>query len=305
MPNPFVENEDDIRDEVNKEAAIEEQASQTLEVDADGAIDVAFDAPEELKPSRDEKKRNRYREEQEGRLKAETENEMLKQELQRLRAQPAPQYVAPPQPQVDPTQQELDSVYDRQQELQNSFMLEQQAGTLTPEKSTEMMSKARKLDERKLELIAQRTNRQSGVGQQDPNAGMRQMLQSRYFDVMQNETAKKWAMGRLQQRLAEGANNSDLSLMDDIAEETRSRFKIGRYRNGNPPSEATKNRHTGAPTGMASTTQERPRSIKMTPQYRSMANAYAPHIKDDAARYKHWANGPGKALMEEESRRER
>jgi len=308
MPNPFVDNENDIKDEVDKEHAVEEQGNQALELDDDGSMEIALDEPAgEKEPSRDEKKRNRYKDEQDGRLKAETENGILKQELERLRAQPpAPQYTAAPQPPSDPAQKELDDVYERQSELQNAFLLEQQGGTLTPEKSKEMMGRARQLDEKKHELISERTNRRNGVGQPDPNTATKQMLQARYFDIANNPNVYRWAIGRLQQRIAEGANNNDLSVMDDVADEARERFKIGR-RNGNPPSEATRNRHTGAPTGMTSASKERPRSIKMTPVFRAMANAYGLHIKNDAERYKHWVNGPGKKMLEEaeEGRRER
>jgi hypothetical protein len=219
----------------------------------------------------------------------------MRRENERLRAQPTPQSYTP-QPQADPIQNELDGIYKRQTQLQEAFAARTQANNLSAEEHKEMLVQARELDEKKQELIATRAIQRAGVAQQNPNTSMQQMLQARYFDLAQNPAAYRWSLGRLQQRLAEGANNRDLSVMDEIADEAREKFRIGRRRNGTPPSDATRARHTGVPTGMT-TQPERPRGIKMDKHMKRMAIALYPGIPEKEA-YKKWANGPGKKMIE-------
>jgi hypothetical protein len=126
---------------------------------------------------------------------------------------------------------------------------------------------------------------------------MQQMLQARYFDLAQNPSAYRWLLGRLQQRLAEGADNRDLSVMDEIADEARAKFRIGRRRNGPAPSDATRARHTGVPTGMAAPPKEAPRGIKMDKHMKQMAISLYPNVPPKEA-YKLWANGAGKRMIE-------
>jgi hypothetical protein len=298
MPNPFVEDEE-IREETEQEGAIETQQPEIKELE-DESVEVAFDVPEEeveqQKLSRDEKKRNRYREEQEGRIRAEAELDAMRRENERLRAQPAPQpYASQHQPE-DPIQKELDDVYERQTALQEAFAARTQANNLTPEEHTKMLSQARKLDEKKQDLIATRAVQRANSGQQNPNASTQQMIQARYFDVVQNPNAYRWSLGRLQQRLAEGADNRDMSVMDDVAEEARKKFRIGRYRNGAPPSDATRARHTGVPTGMTTPPKAPPRGIKMDKSMKRIALAMYPTLSPEQA-YKEWANSVGKKMV--------
>jgi hypothetical protein len=270
-----------------------------LELDPTSTPEMIFQEPDD--PSREDKKQNRYREEVEGRIRAEEKARLYEEELNRFRMAPQQPTPQPPVPQEDPVQRSLDENYTNRVRLFEAYQAKVSGGTLSPDEQDKYLKDSRALEEKQQELIAEKVLRKSGMGQQDPNAAMRQTIQSRYFDVVSNPQVRQWTIGRYHQRIAEGASsdpNSVIPLLDDIADEARQRFRIGKYRNGPAPTEATKARHTGPPAGGSPDSKDKPRGIKMTPELKKMANSLYSHIPDEKERYQKWANGPGKRLVE-------
>jgi hypothetical protein len=318
MGNPFAEDTDSdgaaadelalskMEEKIQQE---EPEKGDVFDLDTDYSEDMTIEEPED-DDTREEKKLNRFREQVEGRARAEEQARIYKEELDRFRmGQYQPPAAPPPEKPDDPIKRAMDDNYDSRVRLFEAYQAKVQGGTLSADESQKYLNESRRLEEKQQELIAQKVLREQGVGQQDPNAALQQTIQARYFDIVSNPQVRQWTIGRYHQRIAEGASsdpNSVIPLLDDIADEARQRFRIGKYRNGPPPSEATKARHTGTPSPATPKTEPTgKKKIKMTPELRKMADAFAPHIKNDKERWQHWVNGPGKRLAEGDRREDR
>lgn len=320
MPNPFNHQDADggpaadARLQAQMQADIERRESETDEMLSPGpdhADDIEVDigaAPSEddlfdldEPQDREGKKRNRYREakeeaeaEREKRLKAEAENAALRA----IQSQSAG---VTPVPSSDPLQEEIDKTWQERIRLAEQYNQRTQAGQLSDDDDKRMRSEARKLEEKSQQLQYRKLQRDDAMNV-DPRQENITMVKMRHPDVAENGQALNWADGEARKRIAKGEQYS-MSLVDEIMEEARREFRLGKYRHGVPSDRKTQARYHGAPRGGGSPpspSDRIPNKVKMTPAMRRMADAAFPGIKDPKKRYQHWAKTAGRSFLEME-----
>lgn len=107
--------------------------------------------------------------------------------------------------------------------------------------------------------------------------------------------AVQFSRGEFQKLLAMGEPDSAATVKKAM-DATRVAFNIGR---STAPTESQRARFVAPPRGGngGGGGSEGPTSIKMTKEFRGMADAAYPEIKDDKERYRKWANGPGREFL--------
>ena len=303
MPNPFESSEDTGHLEEHLREGIAAREREAVEPSTpmpdphDGDLDVSLS--EDKPPNREEKKANRFKEAQEAREAAEEKARRLEAELAAERAV-ARRVPAPQEPMEDPLEKEIDESYRQRQQLADDFEQRRQAGTLTEDTAKDFQSRARKLEEKTTELIYQRTQRKQHANR-NPAEDRIMEIRRRHADVADNPKAWQYANGQAQIRMARGEQYSQ-EFVDDVIEEARKEFKIGRYRDGVP----REDRYNSAPRGSGPNPgREKPGKIRMTKTMRQMADHQFSDIENPQERYQKWADGPGKRFIELERKQGR
>jgi len=259
--------------------------------------------------SRRQQRQNRFRED----VVSEVESRVARVLEQRLASLPQlqPQRQEPRQDQPDQFSQQIDArlqaIYDQQDSVSATFRAKQKDGTLTDSEYGELTKKARKLDEERTELLSARAARKLGLGRQSnpqeaAQEAIRQQTRARHSDVYDHPEADhmvRYAEGYFQTALARahrlGRQVNPTDLLDESLDKAREEWGMQTKHRRHERTESERRKFTGAPTsgGRGSETK----TIKMTSAHKAMADAFAPHIKDDHKRYAHWAKTVGKGLV--------
>lgn len=224
-------------------------------------------------------------------------------------AQPAPNGQPSKDELGEQIETRLQDTYKRQDQLSRTFAARQKAGDLSETEYQQMVSDGRKLNEEAAQLIAARTIRQLGVGRgPDPAQVQREavaaMTRARHADVYSHSQADymlQYADGHFHQAIAraraQGREVNMEELRDDAIDAAREQFGLTpRHRRHHRPGPAERARFTGAPTSGGTGSQGQ-KTVKVTKDIRTMADAAFPHIKDPNKRVEHWAATAGKRLV--------
>jgi hypothetical protein len=319
--NPF-DDDDDKDDKVADRAAVdslrqkvaegrtEEREDPEIDVDEaredleERAADSATPEPE--RATRLERRRNRYREQQESRAAAERERDDAKREasqtremllnLQRqLMSQQQPQQAQ--QPKSDPLDDELAGAFREQDMLYREY--NQRQASLSAAEHEEFARKVRDL-QKKIVITGGRIalrDQGGGVDMRQIEAMMTaKRMREDHGDVISDENRRMYMDGVWRQLRASGRPD-DWDTLNDAAEQTRKRFGLP-SKSKHAPSEGYKRKLSGVSRGAGAGGSSEPRVVTMTKEFRQMADASYRHIKDPAERYKRWATGPGRKLLE-------
>lgn len=271
----------------------------------------ADDDDEQDRLSRKEKKAQRFRELADAKKRAEEQIETLKKqlELQQQQAMQSAQLlqmqqqlatVQNPSGRKDPVDEEIDRIYSARQRLQETYQAKLSQKTLTIDEERQLQREARELEERLIDARVEKRTR--ALKNPDPQEAIVNNIRARHVDVYQNEAAIKYAQGLYQMRRARGAQDS-MDLVDDCMDEARKEFKMGRFRHGVEPANGQRERYAAPPSGAnAAPPSLEGARIRMTPEFKRMANSMFAHIPDEAKRLQMWANGPGKQMLEKSAK---
>jgi hypothetical protein len=270
-------------------------------------VEIGADDEEDERLSRKEKKAARFREMADAKRRAEEQVETLRKQLelqqqqsiqaaQLLQMQQQLSSVQNPNGKKDPVDDEIDRIYAARQRLQETYQAKLSQKTLTQDEERQLQREARELEERLIDARVEKRTRT--LKNPDPQESVAQNIRARHVDVYQNEAAIKYAQGLYQMRRARGVQDS-MDLVDDCMDEARKEFKMGRFRHGVEPANGQKERYAAPPSGAngQQPTLEGAR-VRMTPEFKRMANSLFAHIPDESKRMQLWANGPGKSMLE-------
>lgn len=281
MPRP-----DEIEEQDDDLLLDGDDAEPDFEVPEDGPIEVPTE-------TRADRRRNRFREQIEAREAAERERDELKRQLEQATRQPVyqpPPQAAPAGP--DPIDKELDDIYERRKQLAENYYARSAKGEVSREEHDKYLRDARKLEGETMRLEVRRELARSGHQGQSPQDATRHAVKVRHFDVAANPQA--WAYAEheyLKQTKALGKPDS-VDLLDEVMDDARKQFRIGRYKDGAAGPEPTardRARLAGPPRGSAS--PQGKRTYQMSELERQMADIAFEHIEDPKERYRLYAQG--------------
>jgi len=199
----------------------------------------------------------------------------------------------------DPLQAELDDVLDQQEALAERVTA--LGEKMTPEQEAKFRAKARQLDIRKQELIAERVNKRNAP-REDPNTATRRGLEVAYADVYASPAARNYAKAeflRLVNHPNEALRQPDgLATVKLALENTRKEFGMSRA----APTERERARTSGVSRG-GTGGGGRSSVVTMGNFEKSLADKAFPHIKNDKERYDKWAKTAGKKMLERRAQR--
>jgi len=320
---PMDDDDDDRQDDKADKAAIEAvrnradsarqddelnrpDKDEPVEVDVDKAEDELEGLSDKQKESRSERRRNRYRELQEERSsavkraeEAERREREAREMLLQVSRQSMPQ-AAPRPEEPDPLDKELDQTFAEQR------LLYQQHNSRTTAPSQEEFEafdrKARELQKKILVLGGRIALRETGVKAQNPqevrDQVVREQMMQHHGDVLGQQNTQMYCDGVWRQLRAKGKPD-DWSTLEEAAEMTRKAFGMPSRSRRPQPSESYKAKLSGSSRGSGATSQDSgPRVVTLTKEHKAMANAMYKHIPSESERYKRWAAGPGKRLLD-------
>lgn len=318
MPAPKMpeDNRDEELADKAAEERLKERAAEKL-ASPDEPVEIDVEAAEEelegkvetaaTRESRAERRRNRYREAQERESAANKRaedaerryGEMQQMLQQHLRA------VAPQQPQApkeEPLAAELKSLFKEQDLLYRDYNANRER--LTAAEHEDFARKGRELQERMLDISTKKTLKEMGIGRAPDEKQVRaaifkQEMEVKHGDVMGDERKRMYADGVWRQLIAEGRQD-DWDTMDECMERTRRKFGMP-SKTRRAPSESYKSKLTGAGRGAGASGADKSQVVTMGKEYQIMADEAYRHIKDKNERYKRWAAGPGKRMLEKQS----
>jgi hypothetical protein len=264
------------------------------------------DAPEigDARPSRRERRANRFAEAEEARIRAEERAKVLEQELERRNQQPVPVYQPPPQNQPDPLELATKRLQQEHEDLVATYNARFQAtsGQLPPDEQAQFRERGWALKNKSEELAALRMMQKMGKLGPQQNQGMteQQFVQMQ----LQSEFPEVYADPRLIQRA--GLKFDELVLDGEPATiatsrkamaEIQARFAPGRRPE---PDQKLRQKLTGISAGPGSGPGGRGgrQTIEMTPDYIKMAVRTFRHLPRNQAIQK-WANEVGPGLLED------
>jgi hypothetical protein len=192
----------------------------------------------------------------------------------------------------DPYQARLDAVYRRQKEAYNSAQAEIKAGTFDEKRSAHYEQVAREIDTERVTILTEKA-----IAEREPNR-QREQAQSfwvnKYPEVYQNPRAYQYAEATFRQKLALEGGQPTNDMVDQVMEETMTRFKLGRRA---APSASERSRLSGVPSSGSGGGGRGDAGITMTPELKRIATAAHPDLSEAEA-IKRWVNGPGKRLRD-------
>lgn len=274
----------------------------------DGSLDINMDAVDDIddsvdRPSRAEKKKNRFREawetaaQAEARAKAaEERSSRIEQELARFRAE-AEQFAqehGQRDPIDDPFEAELKSLSLKEKQLGKEWAAVQ--GNASEELAEQYAERHQQIKDARQRVLFRQEHQKMGASAppaQDPKvAATRAIMEDEFPDVFKNQKAMFWADAYHRQQLAKG-RAADMSLLRESMDAATKEFKLGgRASRGRPPTDEERARYHGAPAGSAGGGGGgEGKTLRMTPQFQEMARSMYPELaaKDPNLAYQKWA----------------
>lgn len=287
------------------ETPSEEQSTDDPVLDLEDEEDEEGDTePEVPRPTRKEKKASRTwmpREEKE-RLERET----IEAKAQALAAQQAMQMFqqtlqrlplgGQQQPQKDPADDELERIDEERLALEREYAsrMGDTTNKVTPDELEKFRKRAMKLDRRQTEVITARQVRGMNLAPQrnEQETIIRNYVATRYPEASQDQRALQWAQSIQMQEVADGKPMWSSETIDKAMDAAERKFRLGKYKNGTPPREpdpVLRDRLQSTPRSSNGAPAKGQKSIVMTKEFRQMADAAYPHIKDERKRWARWA----------------
>lgn len=190
----------------------------------------------------------------------------------------------------DPWKSQEDAIAEQERALGIQWEAHKAARALTPELVKEYDQKSRDLQQRRLDISAQRA--MTTVLPQIIQATERQRYQAEYGDVQSNPQANRWARGHYDMLVAQGAPESPETVRRAM-NAARVQFRIGNFHL--QPTEQDRQQHTGFSASGRKTMQPKDNVVKMGKPEKIMAMAmYGDRFNGDEKKaYSQWARGPG------------
>lgn len=224
-------------------------------------------------------------------------NERLARELQETRQAQArmegmlqANLQRPQQQGPHPIDQELDRVFEEQDQFYQNYSAN--VGKMSPEERSTAVKRARDLEIRKGELLAQRSMLRAGVGRApDPNQ-IRQMafqeqLNMRYADIAADPKATELGGHIARAMFAEGKPQT-WETLDEAAEETRRRLGMKSTRVAPKPTPRQQAPFVGTPKGPATGGGTSSGPVRITKKQAQMAESAYPSLPAAKAHQKWW-----------------
>lgn len=250
------------------------------------ATDAANAAKDEAKAAREEARRDRGR-----------DHEAvvgLREQIAELQRQVNIPAAAPPAvPERDELSEEIASVKKHQRSLAEKLHT---GKDWTPDELGTMATEAENLDERLQELRVDKRLQKKGI-KPPPTAEEQRSsaLAAQYPDVYGDENALTYARGLFAKYRAQGRPKSR-ELHDQVIAEVRTDLGLSKKP---APTDTDKRRMVGNNKGNATAPRRKKRTIKMTDIHKGMADSlYRDTIPDQQDRYKKWAAGPGRRMLD-------
>jgi len=291
----------DLKD---KSEELEKDPPETEEVEeAEPVIKDPVDKNEsievQVKPSRQEKKQNRFREFEERTTKAEQAAEEARREAREARERLDRLQQVPGQPQQQPQQSKLQQIQLAKQRLNEMYMsvASQPGYDQKGPQQKEFERQAQALEDMRIDAIWEEKNQKHQSGEADRlRQAKLEMYLNEHADISQDRTKMQWAYARWQQNIAEGQLDTK-EMSDRVFDEARIKFGLQpRNRRGSRPDQATRARLSGVSSQSAGAEQSSA-NVSMNAMQRKMAREL--YDKDPpAVAYQKWANGPGKRAQE-------
>lgn len=280
------------------DAAEEDKVSVDLdEVEAREAEE-AEDTEQEAAPESSSRRRGRQHREMEERLaasekryeEAAARTAQLEGHVRQLYDRPA---AKPTEADEDPSERELENLYEEQKLLVTRLEIDK---NISREELQTLEKRARKLDLRKQEIVAERVAKRHMPRQQEQMHPVRAQLEAEYADVYSNQRAQAWAANYAGMKVASGEREAGLSLAKEALDQARRQFKM---RSASPESsDGVKARMSGVPArSNAGGAGKRP--VVLGKVHQGMAEAMYDKLTPAKA-YEKWAKGPGKKMLDGE-----
>jgi hypothetical protein len=255
--------------------------------------------PEDAKPSRRDRRRMRFDEARETAIRAEERAKALEAENVRLRELALRETRAPREEQKNQIEQydeDLKKVRKDQQMIYEAYQGAYGSKTLTAEQAQQYIDRANELKEREAEILFNKHSArvEAGKPKPDPQAAEVFAIRMQYPDIFSDDRVRMYANGEFQKLQAMGQpNNRDT--LEKAIDAARRYYRLGQYKLQTPTA-AHRAMYTSAPRGNGGegrSSEESSTVVKVTPAMRKMANSFAPHIKNEEARIKHWMKSVG------------
>lgn len=269
-----------------------------LEVGGEEDDEEEGDASEEEPRTQKQKKSSWVRAKEEA-TRARQEADQLRRQLAEAEAQRAA-FFAQQQAQHGASQleQEVERVYQEQNDLFTAFEARRTAGNMTEAEMKEFAERARKVEEKKIHLQVMRAGggRQQMSPEQLLALANQQRIVQRYQDIFAVPQARMYGEAEVQRRVALGEQYND-ALLDDVAAETRKRFGLANGNGGQPyrpaPDQATRARYSGVSARASAPDSGSVVKVEIGRRERMLARSLYPDLPEDKAVQK-WAKGPGR-----------
>jgi hypothetical protein len=244
---------------------------------------------------------------------------MLREELDRRNAQPAPVHYQPPQPQgPDPIAVAEENLKREYAELHDVYNTKLKAGELTPQDAETYRARGWQLQQKVQMVTVARGLRAAGLtpdviaklrnggGQQNPGETVQQQIYRTEFpDIYRDEKLVARAQHEYQGLLLEGRDPDDINT-------GREALALARQKYGNPqrpaPGRSERQQLSSLPSRGAGVNRDNGSgsggSVKMDKEMVKMAVAAFPRLTRQQAIQK-WANEAGPGFLEDERRQGR
>lgn len=264
------------------------------------------DVPEigDARPSRRERRANRFAEAEEARIRAEERAKVLEQELERRNQQPVPVYQPPPQNQPDPLELATKRLQQEHEDLVATYNARFQAtnGQLPPEEAAQFRERGWALKNKSEELAAFRVLQKTGkLAPQQPQGLTEAQFyamtyQQEFPEVMRDPKLAARAARRFDDLVDDG-EPPDINTGRKAMAQVRDQFVPGRRPE---PDQRLRQKLTGIGAGPGSGPGGRggKQTIEMTPELRKMAVRAYKHLPPNQAIQK-WANEVGPGFLED------
>lgn len=291
--------EDEVVDSLTSEletATDRDDVHGPIEVTVDDDDEPDIDVPGEV-PTRDEKKKNRWREHTEARVAAETRASELERQLAEERGRAQAFYEAQrqqpqQQQQVDPFAQQEQAILQEIDHLRKDFV-NMDTAKMSSEDVERYHKRWRDLDTAHKTIITRREI-QRATPQQQPNT-MAQAAETHvrvnYPELAENAVALQYTNGLLIQAQAERTRQTGrqepptMQMLDAALKQTRRALSLGPK---DPPTAAVKARFSGMPATQSGAQPNGKKTVQLGKAERSMARTRWPKLDPDAA-YKRFA----------------
>lgn len=202
----------------------------------------------------------------------------------------------PPQAQQagDQGDRELEDIYEQQKTIALRVQYDR---NITAEELNQLERRARQLDTRKTELVAERAARRAGGGRQQAMDPVQAGLMVQYSDVYADPQALGWAEGWARQQAAV-TGRADLGLVRESFERARQWRAEQRGLPPATPPDSLRAKLTGPPGGRqgGGGAGGGPKAITLNRAQQRMALAMYPSLSEKEA-LQRWAHGPGKRVV--------